>query len=229
MWVKVNVEGEDSISLKYYTTQYVGKRLIATYSAKRAAKDKAEREEKIVKAQAFIDDPSKLEKKAKIHYLKKEYKGKYLLDREKIERSEKFDVFFCIATNNNDLSVEAILNAYKQLYKIEHSFRSFKSFLETRPMFHWTEQRILGHLSLCYISFCLLNYLQLKLQKQETTQSENQIRRNLTKMQMSPVTQNDNEFYLRSKPTEGERQIMRALSIKELPDLIPRQTINLHI
>ena len=75
----------------------------------------------------------------------------------------------------------------------------------------------------------MLNYLQLKLQKQGTPQSENQIRRNLTKMQMGLITQNDNEYYLRSKTGEGERQIMRALSIRELPDLIPRQAINQHL
>jgi transposase len=228
----IKLEGNEDgvpIPLKYYTTEYKGKRLIATYSAKRAAKDKAEREEKITKAKAFIKDPSALEKKAKVHYLKKEGKDKYVLDIEKINRSEKFDGFFCIATNNTDLSVAGILDAYKQLYRIEHSFRSFKTFLETRPMFHWTEKRILGHLSLCYMSFAMLNYLQLKLQKQGTPQSENQIRRTLIKMQMSLITQNNNEYYLRSKTTEGERQIMKALSVRELPDLIPRQAIGYHL
>ena len=96
-------------------------------------------------------------------------------------------------------------------------------------MFHWTEKRILGHLSLCYISFAMLNYLQLKLQKQGSPQSENKIRQNLTKMQMSLITQNNNEYYLRSKTTEGERQIMKVLSIRELPDLIPRQAIGYHL
>jgi len=222
-------DGQEPVLLKYYATSYNGKRLIATYSRKRAAKDKAEREEKITKAKTFIDEPLKLEKKAKLYYLKKEAKDKYVLDHEKIKRSEKFDGFFCIATNNYELSVENVLDAYKQLYRIEHSFRSFKTFLETRPMFHWTEKRILGHLSLCYISFALLNYLQLKLQKQGSPQSENQIRRNLIKMQMGLISQNDNEYYLRSKITDGERQIMKVLSIRDLPDLIPRQAITLHL
>ena len=222
-------EGESPVKLKYYTTSYNSKRLIATYSTKRAAKDKAEREEKIAKAQIFLKDPSQLGKKAKVYFLKKDAKNKYVLDKDKISRSERFDGFFCIATNNTDLSTDKILDAYKQLFRIEHSFRSFKTFLETRPMFHWTEKRILGHLALCYISFTLLNFLQLKLKKQGNAQSENQIRRNLIKMQMSLVSQNDNEYYLRSKPTEGERQIMKALSISELPDLIPHQVISMHI
>ena len=64
------------------------------------------------------------------------------------------------------------------------------------------------------------------MKKQGTPQSENQIRKNLIKMQMSQITQNENEYYLRSKTEEGAKQIMKALSIKEMPDLIPRSVIN---
>jgi transposase len=217
------------IPVKYYTTEYNGKRLIATYSEKRAGKDKAEREEKISKAIAFINNPEPLDKKAKHHYLKKEGKNTYVLDLEKIRRSEMFDGYFCIATNNTDFSEAVILDAYKQLYKIEQTFRSFKTFLETRPMFHWTEKRILGHLSLCYISFALLNHLQMKLQKSGAPQSENTIRQNLIKMQVSLITQDNNEYYMRSKTTEGSMQIMKALSIQEMPDLIPRKAISQYL
>ena len=75
----------------------------------------------------------------------------------------------------------------------------------------------------------MLNYLQLKLQKQGQPQSENQIRRNLNKMQMSLITQNDSEYYMRSKPGEGELNIMKVLSIRELPDLIPQQAIKTYL
>jgi transposase len=224
-----DTESNDKIEIQYYVTGYKKRKLITTYSAKRAAKDKAEREEKVRRAQAFINNPSALEKKAKTYFLKKEGKDQYSLDLEKIQKSERFDGFLCIATNNQELSVQEILQAYKQLYKVEHSFRSFKSFLETRPMFHWTEARILGHLALCYISFTLLNYLQLQLKKRATPQSENQIRKNLIKMQMSLVAQNGKEYYLRSKTEQGAKQIMNALAIKEIPDFIPQRAINQYL
>ncbi|MFN8256744.1 MAG: hypothetical protein U0W24_13700 [Bacteroidales bacterium] len=96
-------------------------------------------------------------------------------------------------------------------------------------MFHWTEARILGHLALCYISFTLLNYLQLQLKTKATPQSENQIRKSLVKMQMSLVAQNGKEYYLRSKTEQGAKQIMNALSIKEIPDFIPQRAINQYL
>jgi transposase len=217
------------ISIRYYITGYKGKRLISTYSDKRAAKDKAEREEKIERAKQFISNPSMLEKKAKTFYLKKDSKNKYTLDEAKIRRSERFDGFMTIATNNYELSPEDVLGAYKQLYKIEHSFRTFKTFLETRPMFHWTEKRIMGHLALCYISFTLLNYLQLQLSKRATPLSENQIRESLVKMQMSLITQDNKQYYLRSKTTDNAKQIMKTLAIREAPDLIPQNAIHQYV
>ncbi len=224
-----DLDTNEKIPIKYYVTDYNGKRLISTYSSKRAAKDKHERDEKIAKAMDFMNHPSALEKKSKVYFLKKLTKENYVLDEDKIKRSEKYDGFFCIATNNNDLPVSQILEAYKQLYKIEQSFRTFKTFLETRPMFHWTEPRILGHLNLCYICFTLLNYMQLQLKQQKTPQSENQIRKNLMSMQMSLISQNNNEYYLRSKTTEGIKQIMKTLKIRELPDLIQKEKIKQHL
>ena len=224
-----DINSNEEIEVQYYVTGYKKRKLITTYSAKRAAKDKAEREEKIERAKIFMHNPSALGKKAKTFFLKKEGKDQYSLDLEKIKRSERFDGFMCIATNNKKLSTADILLAYKQLYKIEHSFRSFKTFLETRPMFHWTEKRILGHLTLCYISFTLLNYLQLQLKKQGTPQSENQIRKNLVKMQMSLITQDNKEYYLRSKTEQGAKQIIKALSIREIPDFIPQKSITQYL
>jgi len=220
-----DIDSDKPVVLRYYITTHQGRKLITTYSSKRAEKDKKERETKIEKAKLFLEHPDQLGKKAKAFYLKKEGDSTYTLDIEKIQHSQRFDGFMCIATNNKDLPTEKILDAYKQLYKIEQSFRCFKTFLETRPMYHWTEPRILGHLALCYISFTILNYLQLKLKKKGEPQSEDNIRKNLQSMQVSLISQNNEEYYLRSKSSSGAKQIMRELGIRQMPDLVPRKSI----
>ncbi|MFN8256745.1 MAG: hypothetical protein U0W24_13705 [Bacteroidales bacterium] len=69
-----DVDSNDKIEIQYYVTGYKNRKLITTYSTKRAAKDKAEREEKVKKAQAFINNPSALAKKARTYFLKKKEK-----------------------------------------------------------------------------------------------------------------------------------------------------------
>jgi transposase len=177
----------------------------------------------------LLQNPGKINKKAKIHYLSKHNDCTYYLDEQKIQNAQRFDGLLTIATNNTSLSTAQVLDAHKQLYKIEQSFRSFKTFLETRSMYHWAERRILGHLALCFISFTLLNHLQLRLKHNKTPLSENQIRKALIKVQLSKISQNNMEYFLRSSIPQDAQAIMKTLQIKGMPDLIPAQSLNLYL
>ena len=186
-------DNDEAIFLRYCTYAYNGRTIICTWSQKRAAKDKATREEKLKKAQQMLKKPALIERKSKKYFIKSTDKKKYELDHKQIEWQAKFDGFKAIATNMADVKPEIALEKYKDLYKIEQSFRTFKSYLETRPMFHWTDKRIEGHLVLCYIAFCLLNYLQ-----QKSNYSEQTIRTALNKMDLSKIAREKEISWLRS-------------------------------
>jgi hypothetical protein len=125
-------EGKD-IPLQYCTYLYKGRTVICTCSESRAKKDKAERDEKITRANKMLQQPSNIEKKARRYFLKNTGEKKYELDLDKIEQQVRFDGFKAIATNVKDVTPQIALEKYKDLYKIEQSFRSFKSYFETRP------------------------------------------------------------------------------------------------
>jgi transposase len=217
-------EGKD-IPLQYCTYQYNGRTVICTWSEKRAKKDKAEREAKIVKAHKMLKQPSNIEKKAKRYFLKNTgEKNKYVLDEEKIDRQIRFDGFKAIATNVKDVTPQLALEKYKDLYKIEQSFRSFKSYFETRPMFHWTDTRIEGHIVLCYISFCLLTFLQNKC-----GYSEQVIRQLLSKMELSKIIQDGEILWLRSATNEETERLLKFIHLKQLPTAISDATIAAHL
>jgi transposase len=216
-------EGND-IPLQYCTHRYKDRTIICTWSEKRAKKDKTEREAKIAKALKMLKQPSSIEKKAKRYFLKNTGPKKYVLDKEKIEQQVRFDGFKAIATNVKDVTPQLALEKYKDLYKIEQSFRSFKSYFETRPMFHWTDTRIEGHIVLCYISFCLLNFLQNKC-----GYSEQVIRRILTKMQLSKIVQDSETLWLRSATSQEAEHLLKTIHLKQLPSAVSDATIANHL
>ena len=201
-----------------------GKTIISTWSAKRAAKDKNEREAKVAKAKALLKNPTLLHKKARHYFIKNAADDKYEIDDKKIKEDEKYDGFKAISTNTTSLALEQILEQYSYLYKIEHSFRTFKSFLEARPMFHWTDQRIRGHLVMCYLSFIVLRYLE-----EQTKLSENNIRRALDKMQLSLIKSNDQTYWMRSAENENTLLLQLCLMLKKLPSTIKEHTIQTYI
>jgi Transposase DDE domain len=42
-----------------------------------------------------------------------------------------------------------VVEMYRQLLAVEHRFRVLKDFLHLRPVRHWTEQRVRGHIAIC--------------------------------------------------------------------------------
>lgn len=48
-----------------------------------------------------------------------------------------------------DASTAQIVAMYRQLLAVEHRFRVLKDFLHLRPVRHWTERRVRGHIAIC--------------------------------------------------------------------------------
>ena len=46
-------------------------------------------------------------------------------------------------------STAQVVCAYRQLAEVERRFRVLKDFLHLRPVFHWTEERVRGHVAIC--------------------------------------------------------------------------------
>jgi transposase len=226
-WVYNDPTGE-AVIIKYTTINYDGKTIIATYSANRAKKDKQDREDKLSTAKKLLENPALLKKKPARFFLQSNGKEAYSLDENKIEQSKKYDGFLAISTNNATLGITEVLEQYKQLYKIEHSFRTFKSHLETRPMFHWTDARIEGHICLCYIAFALQNYVLQKINKSKQTFSEASLRNTLDKMQVSLIRHKTEHVYLRSAPCPNEAHLQQQMAVKPLPEVVAQNKLSIY-
>jgi len=227
-WVYTDNDNE-KIILYYTTLQHNGKTIIATYSEKRARKDKNDRENLLDKAQILLQKPDLLKRKAARYFLKQTGSESYILDEEKIKQQEKYDGLLAISTNNDTLATADVLDQYKQLFKIEHTFRTFKSHLETRPMFHWTDKRIEGHICLCYIAYTLQHWVLLKLKDFPIPITEAVLRQMLDKMQVSLLEHNKQKVYLRSTPHPHETRLQQALGIRQLPPLLPQHQLSTYL
>jgi len=222
-WVYNDATGEQ-IAVQYYVILYNNKTIIATYSEKRAAKDKFEREQKLKKAEMLLKNPALIKKKASIYFIKQKGNDSYEMDTEKIAHNKKYDGLLAIATNTT-LSHQQVLEQYKLLFQIEHTFRTFKSHLETRPIFHWTNRRIEGHICLCYIAYTLQHWVLKKLGNFPIAITENVLRKMLDSMQVSLIEHNGKKIYLRSVPQPYEAKLQQVLGIKSLPPLIARDSL----
>ena len=216
----------DQNILTYREVKYKGRRIICTYSSKRARKDAHERHKLIDKAAKWLAEP------AKYKQVKKRGAGRFItttedgvplaLDQNRIKQDERFDGFKALATTT-DLTVEEILAKYRDLFEVEHTFRALKSQLEIRPIFHWTDDRIRGHICMCFIAFTFINHLRIT-----TELPYRQLIKALDRMQLSDIQDSKagNRIYLRSRIDETQQTIIDKLKLKTPNDTTPQGAVN---
>ncbi len=86
----------------------------------------------------------------------------FVLDRSVIEREEKYDGFYAVATNLDDPAKD-ILEVSANRYKIEDCFRVMKTNFSARPVFHQKRNRIIAHFMICYTALLIYRLVEKKL------------------------------------------------------------------
>ena len=141
---------------KIHETKHEEDRLILTWSKKRKERAENVREDILSKLKNKLKS-----KKTKSFVTNTNYK-KYVsipegkdpvLNEKAIEQESKKDGFFGIVTNVKDMTAEGLIRQYRGLWKVEDAFGEIKGNLKARPIFHWTDKRITGHLMMCFISY----------------------------------------------------------------------------
>jgi transposase len=195
-----------------------GRRLIISYSEKRAQKDRADRKR-------LLDRVVKLEKDGKVatsdlinnsgtkKFLKVK-SGFATIDYEKIEKDSRWDGLHGVITNlSREESSEAIiLDRYRGLWQIEESFRINKHSLKMRPIYHWSPRRIRAHISLCFMAYAVLRHTQYRIKSKGVSLGVDVIRAEMNAVQSSLVIDQTTgkRYGIPSKMTYVAKQIYAA-------------------
>ncbi|MDO9110902.1 MAG: IS1634 family transposase, partial [Desulfatirhabdiaceae bacterium] len=145
----------DPSPLKVKEVMVDGSRYIVCRNEKQARKDVLDREAII----GALEDKLKSGPKALVgnkgfrKYLKAE-RDSVSIDRDKIEQEARFDGKWVLKTNTR-LSPEDVALKYKELWQVEQVFRDMKSILETRPIYHQTDEAIRGHVFCSFLALLL--------------------------------------------------------------------------
>ena len=141
-------------------------RYILCYNPYRAEEDRKVREAIVAHLAEKIssgEEVTRLLKGAARRYVR-ERGGKAELDWAKIQEDARYDGKWILRTNTG-LPPEEVALAYKGLWQVEEAFRTLKTPLELRPIYHWRESRVRGHVMVCFLAFILRQHLRLKLKE----------------------------------------------------------------
>jgi transposase len=95
-------------------------------------------------------------------YVKELKSGKLKIDKAKDKQDEKLDGKYLLSTSDQYLSAEDIALGYKQLLEVERAFRTLKSTLCLRPVYHSKDDRIRSHVLLCWLALLLVRIAEVE-------------------------------------------------------------------
>ena len=98
-------------------------------------------------------------------YLRETKMGQLCIDRAKVKDEERLDGKYLLRTSDDTLTAVDVALGYKQLVEIESAFRTLKTTLELRPVYHRLDERIRAHVVLCWLALLLVRVAELRTGK----------------------------------------------------------------
>ena len=90
------------------------------------------------------------------------------LDTALIAEEARYDGFYAVCTNLDDMGVDEIIRINKKRWEIEECFRIMKTEFKARPVYLQREDRIKAHFLTCFLSLFVFRILEKQLNEKYT-------------------------------------------------------------
>jgi len=193
-------KSSDPAPLKVKEVQISGRRYVVCVNVEQVEHDRRQREQIVaaLREQLHQGDKSLVGNKGYRRYLKIEGDNHFVIDEAKLQEEARYDGTWALRTNT-ELTAADVALQYKKLWMVEQWFRSCKSLLETRPIYHHCDATIRGHVFCSFLALVLRQELQARLEARGRYLEWADIVRDLERVQYVDVAQAGRRFRLRSE------------------------------
>jgi hypothetical protein len=144
--------------------------------------------------------------------------GTFRIDYDKATAESRFDGKWVLRTNTSLPAADVGLK-YKQLWTVEQLFRSAKTLLSTRPVYHKYDRTIRGHVFCSFLALVLRQALQERLEAREVLCEWADIKLDLDSLTDVELEQAGKRFILRSQPKGTCSTVFRAAGVALPPNI----------
>ena len=145
---------------------------------------------------------------------------RFTIDEAAVRREARYDGKWVLRTNT-DLTAAEVALQYKQLWMVEELFRTSKSLLATRPIFHRCDETIRGHVFCSFLALILRQELQARLEARGEPLKWDDIVRDLDALTETGVVHEGKRFRLRTEAGSTCGKVFQAIGVA-LPPTVRR-------
>jgi transposase len=192
-------KSHDPAPLKVKEVRVDNRRYIVCHNEEQEAKDRHDRQAILAKLQDQLKQGagSLIGNKGYRKYLRATTHGAFAIDQQKVKSDARFDGKWVLRTDT-DLPAEEVALTYKDLLMVEQLFRSMKSILETRPIFHQCDDTIRGHVFCSFLALLLMKELQSRMLERGWNVEWRRLLDDLDQLQELTITASEKTFVVRT-------------------------------
>jgi transposase len=208
----------DPAPLKVKEVRVAERRYVVCVNAEQVKHDRRQREQIVtaLREQLRQGDKSLVGNKGYRRYLKVEGDSHFAIDEAKLREEARYDGTWVLRTNT-ELSAADVALQYKKLWMVEQWFRSCKSLLETRPIFHHRDATIRGHVFCSFLALVLRQELQARLEARGHHFEWADLVRDLERVQYVEVAQGGRHYLLRSELQGTAGHVFQSVGVAVPP------------
>ncbi len=140
----------------------------------------------------------------------------------KKQNIDKFDGTYFIRYSNEKLTTQQIWETYNTIREVENTFRTLKTDLQIRPIYHQNDKEILSHIFVGIIAYQIVNTIRFQLKKNDISFSWDKIVKKLNtyKSVTTDMETKDNKKIILKyclRPSPQVKNIFDLLKYKILP------------
>jgi transposase len=197
------------------------RRYVVCGNEDQATKDRHDREAVVASLRDALShgDKSLVGNKGYRKYLRAGGK-QFAVDEDKIKEEARYDGKW-VLTTNMDLPAREVALKYKQLWMVEEVFRSMKSLLDTRPIFHKCDETIRGHVFCSFLALLLRKELEDRLARKEWKLEWADVIRDLDNLIEMEVAIGGKGYVFRGQTSGVAGKVFQACGVALPPALRP--------
>ncbi|MDP7292513.1 MAG: IS1634 family transposase [Verrucomicrobiota bacterium] len=206
--------------LKVKEVRVGGRRYIVCHNEDQAAKDAADRDAivKSLEDQLKGGDKKFVGNKGFRKFLKSAGKAHFEVDYDKAREEERYDGKWVLRTSTQLSAKDAALK-YKQLWMVEDIFRTTKSMLDTRPIWHKCDETIRGHVFCSYLALALRVALRERLEAKGWKLEWSDVIRDLGQLLEVAITVQGKGYVIRTETKGVAGKVAQACGVALPPTL----------
>ena len=190
---------KDPSPLKVKEVNVGDRRYVVCLNEDQARKDAADREAILegLREQLKQGAKSLVGNRGYRRYLRSEGKV-FGIDEAKVEQEAHYDGKWVLRTNT-EMKTSDVALKYKELWMVEEIFRTSKSILETRPIYHKCDETIRGHVFCSFLALVLRKEMQDRQEAKGYKLEWADVLRDLDRLKEIEVIQGEKRFLLRTQ------------------------------